>query len=44
MASNKLKLNAGKTHFLVVGTQERLRNIEQPVVNMDDIKIGRAHV
>ena len=39
MASNKLKLNADKTHFLVVGTQERLRNTEQPAVNMDGLML-----
>jgi hypothetical protein len=39
MASNKLKLNADKTHFLVVGKQERLKNTEQPAVNMDGIML-----
>ena len=37
MASNKLQLNASKTHFLLVGTQERLRITDQPVVYMDGL-------
>ena len=37
MKSNKLKLNADKTHFLVVGTQERLRNVIKPTVHMDGL-------
>ena len=37
MASNKLQLNASKTHFLLVGTQERLRITDLPVVYMDGL-------
>ena len=37
MKSNRLKLNADKTHFLVVGTQERLRNFVKPTVQMDGL-------
>ena len=32
MKANKLKLNADKTHLLVVGTAERLRILENPVI------------
>ena len=35
MRSNKLKLNADKTHFLLVGAQERLRHVTKPTVHMD---------
>ena len=36
MTKNKFKLNAQKTHLLVVGSSARLRRIEQPVVLMDE--------
>ena len=39
MASNKFKLNADKTHLLVVGTKERLRNTDQPAVYMDGLQL-----
>ena len=39
MASNKFKLNADKTHLLVVGTKERLRNTDQPAVFMDGLQL-----
>ena len=32
MKANKLKLNAEKTHLLVVGTAERLRILQNPVI------------
>ena len=32
MKANKLKLNAGKTHLLIVGTAERLRTVQNPVI------------
>ena len=35
MKENKLKLNATKTHFLLVGTKEWLKVTRQPVVVMD---------
>ena len=37
MVENRFKLNANKTHFLLVGTQERLRITEQPSITMDGI-------
>ena len=37
MVENRFKLNANKTHFLLVGTQERLRITEQPAITMDGI-------
>ena len=38
MASNKLKLNADKTHILILGTAERLRTLRAtPQVSMDNI-------
>ena len=37
MTENKFKLNATKTHFLLVGTQERLNITEQPAVIMDGV-------
>ena len=40
MLENKLKLNADKTHLLIVGTQERLRiTPHQPRVQMDGIML-----
>ena len=39
MLENKFKLNASKTHFLLVGTQERLRITGQPAVTMDGIAL-----
>ena len=40
MRSNKLKLNASKTHIMTMGTQQRLRTLEQPVqVRMDGIEL-----
>ena len=39
MKENKLKLNAIKTHFLLVGTQERLRVTQQPHVIMDGVHL-----
>ena len=38
MRSNKLKLNPGKTHFMMIGTAERLRITPDPIqVTMDNI-------
>ena len=39
MLENKFKLNASKIHFLLVGTQERLRITGQPAVTMDGIAL-----
>ena len=40
MWANKLKLNAGKTHFLTVGTAERLRTLQDTVdVQMEGITL-----
>ena len=40
MLSNKLKLNADKTHLLTVGTQQRLLTLpDQPQVFMDGVQI-----
>ena len=39
MKENKLKLNAAKTHFLLVGTQERLRLTKKPDVIMDGVHL-----
>ena len=40
MLSNKLKLNADKTHLITVGTQERLRNLTRhPQVQMDGVHL-----
>ena len=40
MRSNKLKLNASKTHIMTMGTQQRLRTLEQPVqVRMNGIEL-----
>ena len=38
MNSNQFKLNAGKTHLLTLGTEARLRNLDDKVdVTMDGI-------
>ena len=43
MGSNKLKINADKTHLLTVGTQERLANLQSPVeVTMDGIVLQES--
>ena len=39
MKENKLKLNATKTHFLLVGTKEWLKVTRQPVVVMDGVHL-----
>ena len=40
MGENKLKLNAGKTHFLTVGTSARVESLANPVeVLMDGITL-----
>ena len=40
MLSNKLKLNADKTHLLTLGTQERLCNLtKHPHVQMDGVQL-----
>ena len=41
MLENKFKLNASKTHFLLVGTQERLRITDQPAVTMEGITLKK---
>ena len=38
MSANQLKLNAGKTHFLLAGTAERLRITPAIEVTMDGIR------
>ena len=42
MSSNKFKLNASKTHLLLVGTAERLRNTDQLEVFMDGVKLQES--
>ena len=43
MKANKLKLNAGKTHLLTVGTAERLRMLQKPVeVEMEGVKLAEG--
>ena len=43
MKANKLKLNAGKTHLLTVGTAERLRMMQKPVeVEMEGVKLSEG--
>ena len=43
MKANKLKLNAGKTHLLTVGTAERLRRVHEPIeVEMEGIKLTES--
>ena len=42
MSSNKLKLNADKTHLLMLGTQERLRNTGQLDVYMDGLVLKES--
>ena len=43
MKSNKLKLNAGKTHLLTVGTAEKLRIVSEPVeVEMEGIRLAES--
>ena len=43
MKANKLKLNAGKTHLLTVGTAERLRRVYEPIeVEMEGIKLTES--
>ena len=43
MKANKLKLNAGKTHLITVGTAERLRILKNPVkVEMDGIQLAEG--
>ena len=42
MSSNKLKLNADKTHLLMLGTQERLRNTGQLDVYMDGLVLEES--
>ena len=40
MLSNKLKLNAEKTHLITVGTHERLRTLARhPQVQMDGVQL-----
>ena len=40
MQSNSFKLNAGKTHFLTMGTAEKLRTINEDLkVNMDGVTL-----
>ena len=43
MKGNRFKLNADKTHFLVMGTSARLRNmVEELVVVMDGIRLKES--
>ena len=42
MYGNKFKLNADKTHFLVMGTSERLRVTEQLSVEMDGVALKES--
>ena len=42
MSSNKFKLNASKTHLLLVGTAERLKNTDQLEVFMDGVKLNES--
>ena len=42
MASNKLKLNAGKTRLMLVGTGEKLRNTAQVEVHMDGLRLEES--
>ena len=38
MVGNSFKLNAGKTHFLTMGTKRKLQNLDQPIqVLMDGV-------
>ena len=42
MYGNTFKLNADKTHFLVMGTSERLRVTEQLSVEMDGVALKES--
>ena len=43
MCSNNFKLNAGKTHLLTVGTEQRLRTLDNKVkVKMDGIQLEES--
>ena len=44
MLANRFKLNANKTHFLVMGTANKLRNMveEQVVVEMDGLQLEKS--
>ena len=42
MNGNQFKLNASKTHLLMAGTQERLRNSEQLEVYMDGVRLEES--
>ena len=42
MSGNKFKLNADKTHFLVMGTSERLQVTEQLSVEMDGVELKES--
>ena len=42
MQSNKFKLNAGKTHFMVMGTAERLQKVEELNVVMDGVVLEES--
>ena len=43
MKGNKFKLNADKTHFLVMGTSARLQNMaEELVVVMDGVRLKES--
>ena len=43
MGANSFKLNADKTHFMVMGTSTRLQNmVEEIVVEMDGIKLKES--
>ena len=42
MQSNKFKLNAGKTHFMVMGTAERLQKVEELTVVMDGVVLEES--
>ena len=42
MSSNQFKLNADKTHLLLVGTEQRLRITEKVEVDMDGVRLEES--
>ena len=43
MGANSFKLNADKTHFMVMGTSIRLQNmLEELVVEMDGVRLEES--